>query len=49
MVFSNSVFPSNQLELSPSLEYNSQDLSFSLMLKLIYLKSFSDVFTYILL
>ena len=39
------VFPSNRLELSPSLEYNSQDLSISPMLKLLYLTLFSEVFT----
>ena len=39
------VFRSNRLELSPSLEYNSRDLSISPMLKLLYLTSFSEVFT----
>ena len=38
-------FPSNRLELPPFLEYNSRDLSISPMLKLLYLISFSDVFT----
>ena len=39
------VFPSNRLELSPSLEYNSRDLSISPMFKLLYLALFSEVFT----
>ena len=39
------VFPSYQLELSPSLEYNSRDLSTSPVLKLLYWTSFSEVFT----
>ena len=39
------VFPSNRLELSPSLEYNSRDLSTSPMLKPLYLTLFSEVFT----
>ena len=38
-------FPSNRLELSPSLEYNSRDLSISHMLELLYLTSFFEVFT----
>ena len=37
-------FPSNWLELSPSLEYNSRDLSISPVLKLLYWTSFSEVF-----
>ena len=37
------VFASNLLELSPSLEYNSRDFSISPMLKLLYLTSFSEV------
>ena len=39
------VFPSIRLELSPSMEYNSRDLSISPMLKLLYLTSFFEVFT----
>ena len=39
------VFPSNRLDLSPSLEYNFPDLSISPMLKLPCLTSFSEVFT----
>ena len=39
------VFPSNRLELSPSVKYNSRDLSISPMLKLLYLTSFCEVFT----
>ena len=39
------VFPSNWLELSPSLEYISRDLSISPRLKLLFLTLFSEVFT----
>ena len=37
-------FHSNRLELPPTLEYSSQDLSISPMLKLLYLTMFSEVF-----
>ena len=37
-------FPSNQLELCPSLDYNFHDLSLSSMLKLLLWKPFSGVF-----
>ena len=43
--FHANVFPSKWLELSPSLKYNSRDLFISSMLKLLYLTSFSEVFT----
>ena len=39
------VFPSNWLELSPSLEYNSRDLSISPVFKSLCLTLFSEVFT----
>ena len=45
MITQKIVFPSNRLELSPSLEYRSRDLSIYPMLKLLYLTLFSEVFT----